>query len=192
MKKAVGRPRDDSVDVRVVAATLDLLNEEGLGGLSVDGIADRAGVSKATIYRRWDTKEELLVDAVASVVDEVHIPDSGDIRQDLVTAINGMRRFVNDTRGGEVFPWLVGEIASQSPIGKRYAMSVIGPRRAMMAGLITHAAERGDLKRNLDVEMAVDMLTGSVIVRRLTGQFDETPDNWAIDLVDSLLNGWSK
>jgi AcrR family transcriptional regulator len=79
MAAPVGRPRDQTVEGKVVASTFDLLNEEGLGGLSVEGIAARAGVSKATIYRRWDSKEELLVDAFACVAEEVTIPDSVDI-----------------------------------------------------------------------------------------------------------------
>jgi AcrR family transcriptional regulator len=190
MNQSVGRPRDDSVDVRVVDSTLEILNSDGFGGLSIEGIASRAGVSKATIYRRWDSKEELLVDAMATLVHEVEVPDSGDIRADLITAVEGMHRFVCDTRAGEVFPWLVGEIATQSSIGKRYAMSVIGPRRSMIGSLISHAVERGELRPDLDVGLAVDMVTGPVIIRRLIGQDDETKDTWATDLVDFLLRGW--
>ncbi len=170
---------------------MGILNSDGLGGLSIEGIAARAGVSKATIYRRWDSKDDLLVDAIATLVHEVDVPDSGDIRGDLITAISGMHRFVSDTRAGEVFPWLVGEIASGSEIGLRYAGSVIGPRRVMMAQLITHAIERGDLSSDLDVDMAVDMLTGPVIIRRMMGRLEESAGGWASDLVDKLLGGWS-
>ncbi len=190
MTRTVGRPRDNSIDVKVVDATLEILNVDGLGGLSMEGIAARAGVSKATIYRRWDSKEDLLVDAIATLVHEVEVPDSGDIRGDLVTAIAGMHRFVSDTRAGEVFPWLVGEIARGSEVGLRYAGSVVGPRRAMMAQLIAHAVERGAIRGDLDVELAVDMLTGPVIIRRMMGRHQERPDTWATDLVDQLLEGW--
>jgi AcrR family transcriptional regulator len=191
MIRTVGRPRDTSVDSKVIDATLEILNSDGLGGLSIEGIASRAGVGKTTIYRRWDSKEELLVDAIATMVHEVEVPDSGDIRGDLITAISGMHRFVSDTRAGEVFPWLVGEIASGSELGLRYAASVIGPRRAMMAQLITHAIERGDLSNDLDVDLAIDMLTGPVIIRRMMGRLEESADGWASSLVDTLLGGWS-
>ncbi|HEY5890023.1 MAG TPA: TetR/AcrR family transcriptional regulator [Acidimicrobiia bacterium] len=188
----VGRPRDDSVDVKVVDAVLEILNTDGLGGLSIEGIASRAGVSKATIYRRWDCKEDLLVDAIATLVHEVEVPDSGDIRSDLTTAIAGMTRFVTDTRAGEVFPWLVGEIANRSEIGLRYASSVIGPRRSMIADLIAHAVDRGDLRANLDIDLAVDMLTGPVVIRRMLGRLAETPNAWAENLVNQLLEGWER
>lgn len=137
-----------------------------------------------------DSKEESLVDAIAALVHEVVVPDSGDIRGDLISAIAGMRRFVSDTRAGKVFPWLVGEIASGSALGMRYSASVIGPRRAMMAGLITHAVERGDLRGDLDVDLAVDMLTGPIIIRRMIGRLEETSDALATDLVEHLLGGW--
>lgn len=187
---APGRPRDASVDVRVADATFEILNADGLAGLSIEGIAARAGVSKATIYRRWDSKEDLLVDAIATLVHEVEIPDTGDIRGDLIAAVGAMHRFVSDTRAGEIFPWLVGEIASGSEVGSRYAGSVIGPRRAMMAELIANAVERGDIRRDLDVELAVDMLTGPVIIRRMMGRHQDRVGALATDLVDQLLGGW--
>ena len=190
MNRTVGRPRDTSVDIKVVDATLEILNSDGLGGLSIEGVASRAGVSKATIYRRWDSKEDLLVDAIATLVHEVEVPDSGDIRGDLTTAMAGMTRFVTDTRAGEVFPWLVGEIASESEIGLRYAVSVIGPRRSMIADLIAHAVERGDLRDDLDIDLAVDMLTGPVLIRRMLGRLADSPDAWAGRLVTQLLEGW--
>lgn len=159
-----------------------------MAGLSIDAIASHAGVSKSTIYRRWDSKELLLVDAVARFVDTVKIPDTGHIRHDLVAAVRGMRDFVSDTRAGEVFPWLVGEIASGTEIGNRYAAAVIIPRRQILAGLLEKAIERGELRTNLDVGTAVDMLLGPVIVRRIAGLLDRLADDWPETLVDTLLS----
>jgi AcrR family transcriptional regulator len=191
MAAPVGRPRDQTVEGKVVASTFDLLNEEGLGGLSVEGIAARAGVSKATIYRRWDSKEELLVDAFACVAEEVTIPDSDDIREDLVAAVRAIRGFVCDSRAGEVFPWLVGEIASGSEVGRRYEATVIRPRREMLAGLIERAVQRGQLRSDLDVDLAVDMVNGAVIIRRMLGRLEQAPQSWPEVLVDTLMAGWS-
>lgn len=182
-----GRPRDESIEHRVLDAALELLQNDGLSGLSIDGIAARAGVSKATIYRRWHSKETLLVDAVARVVDAIKIPDTDDIRHDLIAAIEAMCDFVSDTRAGEVFPWLVGEIASGSEIGNRYASSVIIPRREVLAGLLTRAIERGELRSDLDVATAIDMLLGPVIVRRIAGILSDSPEKWPQMIVDTLL-----
>jgi AcrR family transcriptional regulator len=191
-RKTPGRPRDDSVDKRVVEATLSLLAEEGLAALSVESIAATAGVSKTSIYRRWDSKEEIIVDAVATVAQAVEVSDTGDLRHDLVTAINGLRGLVSDTRAGEVFPWLVSEIASRSEIGILYFTTVVRPRRLAIANLLASAQERGAIRGSLDIDTAVDVLTGPVILRRLAGNIDSAPADWAEIVVDSLLSGWLK
>jgi AcrR family transcriptional regulator len=171
----------------VVDATFDLINENGFAGLSIDGIAVRAGVSKAAIYRRWDSKDELLVDAMASIIETVEIGETGDIRNDLVEALRSMQLFICDTRAGEVFPWLVGEIASRSEVGLRYG-AVISRRRELLFGLVQRAVQRGDLNADLDVPTALDMLSGAMILRKITGL--GFPDNGPENLVDTLLEGW--
>jgi AcrR family transcriptional regulator len=185
--KGPGRPRDQAVEQKVVDATFELLNESGFAGLSIEAIAVRAGVSKAAIYRRWDSKEELLVDAMASVIETVQIGETGDIRNDLVAALRSMQSFITDTRAGEVFPWLVGEIASRSEVGLRYG-SVISRRRELLFGLVERAVQRGDLRADLDVQTALDMLSGAMILRKITGL--GFPDNGPENLVDTLLEGW--
>lgn len=185
--KGPGRPRDQSVDQKVVDATFELLNENGFAGLSIEAIAVRAGVSKAAIYRRWDSKDELLVDAMASVIETVEIGETGDIRNDLVAALRNMQLFITDTRAGEVFPWLVGEIASRSDVGLRYG-AVISRRRELLFGLVERAVQRGDLRADLDVQTALDMLSGTMILRKITGL--GFPDDGPETVVDTLLEGW--
>ncbi|MDH3463360.1 MAG: TetR/AcrR family transcriptional regulator, partial [Acidimicrobiia bacterium] len=180
-----GRPRDAAVGERVLDAALEVLKDEGFAGLTIEAIADRAGVSKATMYRRWDSKETLLVDAVARAVEAVEIEDTGDIRHDLTAAVRGMCSFVSDTRAGEVFPWLVGEIANGSEIGTRYAAAVIVPRRRMLGELLRAAIERGDLREDIDVATAVDMVMGPVIMRRIAGLLEGSGESWAETVVDS-------
>jgi hypothetical protein len=91
---------------------------------------------------------------------------------------------------GSIFPWLVGEMAAQTDIGRKYAETVIIPRRHALAEVIRRAVERGELHDDLDVELAVDMLTGPVILRKLMGFFRPVGDDWAEALVDRLLEGW--
>jgi len=191
MTRSAGRPRDPSVDARAIEAALDAINEEGMAGLSIDGIAARAGVSKATIYRRWNSKDELVVDAIASLSGAVGAMTTGDVRADLVAVVSDLRRFFCDTRAGEVFPWLAGEIASQSALGLRYAAAVIVPKRALVAGIISDGMERGDLCSDIDVMTVVDLIIGPVIARRLMGSLASSPETWPDDLIDSLLTGWS-
>ena len=78
-----GRPRDEAVDQRVLSAAWGLLHAGGYAALNVDDVAERAGVAKTTLYRRWPTKDHLAIAAAAQVLGEVPIPDSGDLRRDL-------------------------------------------------------------------------------------------------------------
>lgn len=190
MSKPAGRPRDASVDGKVIEAALDAITEDGLAGLSIDGIATRAGVSKATMYRRWASKDELVVDAIASLAEAVGVGATGDTRTDLVKLVNDFRGFLSDSRAGEVFPWLVGEIASRSALGLRYAATVMAPKRAAVAEIIRGGVERGDLRADLVIDTAIDMTIGPVLARRLMGSLEESSDSWAEDIVDTLLSGW--
>jgi AcrR family transcriptional regulator len=186
-----GRPRDPSVDDRVIRSTLDAINEQGLAGLTIAEIATRACVSKATIYRRWESKDELVVDAIATLSGAVGSVATGDTRADLVAVVTDLRRFFCDTRAGEVFPWLAGEIARKSDIGRRYSAAVMVPERVLIAAIISDGVERGDLRQDVDVPTAVDLIIGPVLARRLRGSLADAPDSWPETLVDSLLGGWA-
>ncbi len=190
MRAGPGRPRDETVDERVVSATLELLSEVGLGALTIESIASRAGVSKSSIYRRWDSKEEIIIDAVAAIAHGFEILDTGDLRRDLVHALDALRTLVSDTRAGEVFPWLVSEIARGSDIGLLYGSTVVQPRRQAIMDLIVRARNRGEVRRDLDAETAVDVLTGPILLRRMSGRIAETPADWPETIVDTLLTGW--
>ncbi len=171
-------------------AALQLVEELGLGAVGIDAIATRAGVSKATIYRRWGSKEELVVDAVVNLVSTVHLERSGDLRADLVTTLKRLRAFMSQFRGGSIFPWLVGEVAAGSELGRRYAETVILPRRRALAAMLVEARERGELRPDLDIEVAVDMFTGPVILRKLFGPMLSDDPDWEEQVVDGLLRGW--
>lgn len=188
--KRPGRPRDETIDAKIVDALFELVEEQGLAAVTVDAIADRTGVSKATIYRRWASKEELLTDSVARLEDAVVFPDSGDIREDLLTGLSRVRLSMTKSTAGAVFPWLVGEVAKGSEIGRRFAEAVIIPGRRKMAERIRHAIEQGQLRSDLDVELAVDMLTGLALIQKLLGAVRATDPDWTEKLVDNLLEGW--
>jgi len=188
---STGRPRDPSVDDRVIESTLDAINEGGLAGLTIDRIAARAGVGKTTIYRRWNTKDDLVVDAIASLSVGVGSASTGDVRTDLVAVVTDLRRFFSDSRAGEVLPWLAGEIAHRSDVGERYSAAVMVPKRVLVASIISDGIDRGDLRRDIDVPTAVDLIIGPVLARRFIGSLADSPESWPQDLIDSLLTGWA-
>lgn len=184
-----GRPRDSGVDEAVIRATLELVGEEGMAGLSIEGIVARAGVSKAALYRRWSTKESLLMDALVTKVDEIHFDRTDDVRSDLLGILEAFGSFVAGT-AGSIFPWVMGEVTRRTELGERYAREVILPRRAMIAAVIRDGIERGELRDDLDVTTAVDMLLGPVIIYKLMGSYHESAGPWGEDFVDTLLGGW--
>lgn len=185
-----GRPRDETIDVEIVRALFELIEEVGLAAVTIEAIAERAGVSKATIYRRWDSKEELVVDAVVSLAAAADLPETGNIRERMVTGLSRVHAFMTKSTAGVVFPWLIGEVVRGSEIGRRYAEAVIIPRRQAVGKLIGEAIERGELRSDLDSELATDMLMGPLILRKLTGALHGAKSNWVEQLVDTLLEGW--
>jgi AcrR family transcriptional regulator len=105
--RPLGRPRDERADRAILAAALELMAEHGVRDLRMDDVAERAGVGKATIYRRYRSKDELITDAVAALVSEITVPDTGSTRADLLAL---MRRAVKMYRGSVeagVMPGLV-------------------------------------------------------------------------------------
>ena len=187
----VGRPRDAAVSSAIAGAVISLLREVGLSGLTMDAVASRAGVSKASIYRRWASKEDLLVDVIANLASENPVPDTGHLRRDLVELLHRMEAFLSDIEAGQLFPRMAAEVHAASALGRRYAEQVILPRRAMLSGMLSEAQARGAIRDDLDIDVAVDMLTGPVILRMLLGRFAPPVSEWAPRLVDGLLQGWA-
>ncbi len=185
-----GRPRQASVDAAIIQAALEMLDEVGLNAVSMDGVAARAGVSKATIYRRWDSREDLLIDAVAGLVASVEVPETDDIRADLVTLLVRWRTFMSEMKGGSIFPWLIGEVAAGTEVGRHYAEAVILPRRAMIAQVIGRGIDNGWLRSDLDLQIAVDMISGPAILRKMMAPVRGVDESWEEKLVDALLDGW--
>lgn len=189
-ERRVGRPLDDSVSEAIGDAVLGLLAEVGIRGMTMDGVAARAGVSKASIYRRWSSKEDLVIDVIGSLVSQTDARSTGEISADLLLVLGRFGAFISELRAGAIFPRLVGEVHCGSALGRHYAESVILPKRAIVAGLIAKAIERGELRSDLDVELAVDMLTGPVILRNLMGSFRPPDPDADEKLVEALLDGW--
>ena len=103
-----GRPRRADADGAILGATLELLNEVGVAGLSMDLLAQRAGVGKATIYRRWDSKETLILDAMLMTATPIPVPDEGNLRDDLFTYMDAVIECFSPGRGGsDVLPHLI-------------------------------------------------------------------------------------
>ncbi|HEY8482539.1 MAG TPA: TetR/AcrR family transcriptional regulator [Spirillospora sp.] len=184
--RAPGRPRSERAEKAIIEATLDLLaRESGVAGVSIEAVAARAGVGKTTIYRRWPSKEALIVDALDSAKPPLPEPSGRSARDDLLeiaralTAERGsvhLRCFWNVLGGAEKHPALYA----------RYRKDVIEPRRAIIRDVLVRGVASGELRPDLDVDVAVSMLIGSLTPRRPRETF---PEGYAEAVVDTLLRG---
>jgi AcrR family transcriptional regulator len=188
-RKGPGRPRSARADEAIIEAVLDLFAEgHTFEALSIEAIAARAGVGKATIYRRWPNKEALVVDAVIALKGPVPPIAGESVREDLITLVKGARKASN-LRSGKVTMCLLPELHRNEAMHRRY-QEFIEPRRAVTRQVILRGIETGELRADLDVELTLLMLTGPMITQsmlRWNPNLDE--DNLAERLVDQLLQG---
>ncbi|NDU72186.1 TetR family transcriptional regulator [Actinomadura sp. DSM 109109] len=185
-RRTAGRPRSERADRAIVEATLDLLAEEsGVAGVSVEAVAARAGVGKTTIYRRWPSKEALIVHALGSVKEPLPEPSGASVREDL-TAI--ARRFASDRhrRYSRCFWNVVGGAEKYPELYARYRQDVIEPRRDAVRRVIQRGVDSGELRADLDVEVAMSLLLGPLTVKRPQ---ETVPEGYAEAVVDTLLRG---
>jgi len=186
-----GRPRSARAHQAILDAAVALFVEEGFEGMSVEAVAARAGTGKTTIYRRWPSKEDLVIDAIAQVLAAPPTTDTGSVREDLVRLGRELHGLMSSSVTGGVFPRMTAEVATGSRLGRLYGQRVIGPRREALAVALRRGIDRGELPEDADVELAIDLLVGGLLLRRLTGRLrrsDPTPDR----AVDMLLAGLAR
>lgn len=152
-----GRPRDPACDAAILRAALDVFAEDGYAGVSMDGVAARAGVGKATIYRRYSSKAELIVEAVrcGAALDD-RLPDTGDLRADLTSM---MQPLIDRLRGDDAKLLLMFAVERQRApeLQAQFNRSVIGQKREHLRHLVASAIERGELPADSDVELIAEI-----------------------------------
>jgi AcrR family transcriptional regulator len=185
-----GRPRSAEANRAILAAAIDLFVEHGYEAMSIEGVAARAGVGKTTIYRRWTSKEDLIVDAIDELIFDVEAPDTGSVREDLVELLVAVQTIFTSSRAGEVFPRMAGEVAAASPLGRAYLKRVIEPRFAMLQAMIARGVDRGELPPDADPELIRAMLMGPLILWKLLGRLRrQVARERAERIVDTVLAG---
>ena len=185
-----GRPRSPEAHRAILDAAIDLFVEQGYEAMSIEGVAARAGVGKTTIYRRWSSKEELIVDAIDELIMDVEPPDTGSLRQDLVDLVTQLQVVLTSSRAGQVFPRMIPHVAGGSPLGKAYLQRVIEPRFAMLRSTLGHAVERGEFPADVDPELVRALLVGPVLMWKLIGRLTrQGARERAERIVDTVLGG---
>ncbi len=185
-----GRPRSEQAEQAIIEATLDLFAEQGFEGVCVEAVAARAGVGKATIYRRWPNKEELLLAAFSSLKSPFPEPEGVSVRDDLLAMVEVMCTDKADPRKSRRYALLLGEGEKYPRLMARYKETIVEPRRDAMRAVIRRGVQTGELRPDTDVEIAMLTLTGAIMAQ------EKTPDvaldgDFATRLVDGLLLGLS-
>ena len=185
-----GRPRSVEVDQAILEAAVELFAEGGLDGLTVEGVAARANVGKATIYRRYPGKVDLVIAASRSftVDGEDAPPDTGSTRGDLRALVDWLIAMLTTTPLGRALPMMVADRARVPELAEAHR-ELIAEKRARHRKVLQRAVDRGDLRADADLELVIDSYIGPIFYRFL---ISDAPldDAFADELVEHVLRAF--
>ena len=164
---SAGRPRSEEAHQAILSATLELLVEVGFSSLTVEGVAQRAGVGKATIYRRWRSKLPLIIEAYG-LLPQLEEVDTGNIVSDLEEMLRNYLELLTSTPLRGVIPSIAGERAHNEELSELFDPIVRGRRRPLIA-VLERGVARGELPSDLDLDLAADLLVGPITTRLFFG-----------------------
>lgn len=186
-----GRPRSPEADRAIVAATLDVVADDGVGAFCVEAVAARAGVSKTTIYRRFPSKEALLAEALGTLNDDLPpTPDTGAVRDDLVLMMRRWAEAYEGSHTGRMMPRLMSAARTHPELYRTYYEQVVEPRRERFRQALRRGIARGEVRDDVDLELAVSSVIGPMMLMLMTqvggvGHPRTTPEQ----IVDLALTG---
>jgi AcrR family transcriptional regulator len=184
--RAPGRPRSEHARAAILRAAIELLQSNGFSAMSVDAIAARAGVGKATIYRWWPNKAAVVMDAfLADTAPGMPFPDTGSTREDLRRQMRSVIRLFNTPAVGGPFVALIGESQHDPALAAALRERFVASRRAAAKEVLRRGVERGELRPDLDLEVAMDALYGPLYYRLLVSGQRLTP-RYADLLLDQI------
>ena len=163
-----GRKRSSATEQAILQATRELLVESGVHGLTVEGVAARAGVAKTTIYRRWRDKDELALAVVLDMVEQVvELPELEDTRAELTAFVTAAVKVLGSTLMGRVMQGLVSDLATDPELAQAFRERVVSVRNAEVERLVERGIARSELRPDTDPETAHELLIAPVYYRLL-------------------------
>lgn len=167
----------------ILDATIDQLSNAGYGRLTIEGVAAQAGVGKATVYRWWPSKARLVVEAMTERYEFGPMESTGDLRSEVRELILRAIEFVVRTPVGVALPQLAADL-DEDPDAKSLLIKWLGPNRAAHLAVIYGAAGRADLPHDVDADLLLDIVAGTVLYRSLLGQ---EPDDRLVEQLTGLI-----
>jgi AcrR family transcriptional regulator len=180
------RPRvEGEREQEILDSTIDILAEVGYDRLTMDAVATRAKASKATLYRRWNGKAQLVIDALTSQKEPMSLPDTGSLRGDLLGAFCGMGG-LTDSHQMAILGSVITAISRDEEFAEAFRRDFIGPKKAMSTEMFRRAQERGEIRDDVDLELISAALPGVVLHRAFLLGDPPTPELIA-QVVDQLI-----
>lgn len=183
MSGNIGRPRSEETRKSILSAAYGLLLEDGFKNVTVDGIAERSGVSKATIYKWWPNKAAVVLDGFFEESEEIlQIPDTGTVQKDLLIQAKNLAAFLTSPKG-KVITELIAEGQFDQNIAEEYRRRYFSPRRLISQKIFDRGIQRGELSENLDIGLSIDLIFAPIFYRLLI-----TGESLDVDYVENLID----
>ena len=189
VQRGRGRTRDAATTAAILDAAMEQLTEKGLAGFTIEGLAARAGVGKTTIYRWWPSRGAVALDAFLSAVEpQVPYPDTDDFATALQGQVLALVRAFRDTPAGRVVRAILAEAQADRDLAEAFRARWLESRRATGRAVFRKAQESGQLRQDLEIETAIDLVYGAVYFRLMT---DHQPlsDEFVVNLTDYAVRG---
>jgi AcrR family transcriptional regulator len=184
-----GRPRSERSHRAILEATNELLEERGFVDLTIEEVAQRAGVGKTTIYRRWPGKGPLVFEAFATnFLKRQPLADTGSLRGDLLAALRAFIRVVKGTVTGRTLVGLIAEVQRDPELAEIWRERFIAPVRAQHRLMVDRAIERGEAVSDTDPDIVLDLMFGAAYHRLLQSHL-VLGDRFAQAVVDTVITG---
>jgi AcrR family transcriptional regulator len=184
-----GRPRSATAERAILDATLELIAEYGsVGALSIEAVAQRAGVGKATIYRRWSNKEALVIAAVEAAEEPIPELDGVSVRDDLIRLLEGLRQNLISQRAEGLLSLALGEVRQHPELHRRYHEVVIERRREVLRDVLRRGVATGEIRADLPIALMQDLVAAPMVIRKMTRDLDLPPELPG-QIVDTVLAG---
>ncbi|MGW1228851.1 TetR/AcrR family transcriptional regulator [Streptomyces sp. NPDC001478] len=184
VRRGPGRPREERVTGAVLDAVVALVAESGMGALTMDAVAARAGVSKPAMYRRWSTKQDLIIAAAESRIGPLTVPDMGDFRAELRAVLTARARAYRQPGIDRLLAGVIGsaaEAGAEPGAYRDYTARVMSETRH----LLERGVQRGDVRPDVDIDAAATLVAASLVFRMVGEQ--RQPDDALVDAVVELI-----
>jgi AcrR family transcriptional regulator len=174
LKKSTGCRRNAETSRAILQAAAAILQEKGYANFTIEEVARRSGASKSTIYRWWSNKMGLLFDSYAGESEKkLVIPDFGNVEKEIIFLVRFIWRFWRETPSGQAFKLMIAEAQTDPSAVAEWRTRFLPERRKILLFVLHRAADRGELRSDIDFETVIDIMFGYSWYRLLTGQIDD-------------------